>query len=128
MLFVCFNFRKHLLLNKDRPTGRVKNAKKEEETSVDRRAFAGRLTQSPTESRRPSPEARSPKPSPETPTGKYPSGPGRYKIAPAVVYIVILTKEGFWDGLTNGFYCIGCMVFLLHFFLVYGNVGDIMYD
>ena len=72
MLFFCFDFSKHLLLNKDRPTGRVKNAKKEEETSVDRRAFAGRLTQSPTESRRPSPEARSPKPPPKLRPGNIP--------------------------------------------------------
>ena len=67
---------------------RKKTQKKERaKMSVDKAAFAVRLTQSPTESRRPSPEAGSPKPSPEAPTGKYPSGPGRYKFAPTVIYI-----------------------------------------
>ena len=40
---------------------------------VDRQAFAGRLTQSPTESRRPSPEARSP---PQSSDREISLGPG----------------------------------------------------
>ena len=53
---ICYWF-----MTGQRSKSKDEEKKREEKISVDQGAFAGRLTQSPTESHRPSPEARSPK-------------------------------------------------------------------